>query len=240
MSKGVRGILFDAGNTLVYIDPVRMVKIFRAEGVEVDTEGFRAAELDARRVIHECAGAGSRGTEPELWLAYFVDLFKRNGASGRTADRIGRRVRREHAADHLWTHALPGTAEVLESLKTAGYRIAVISNADGRMEGALETAGVRGHFEFVIDSAVIGIEKPQPEIFHAGCDALGLAAHECLYVGDLYEVDYVGATAAGLHALLIDPLGFHGQRAETVSTLSQIREWLHDHGRRSSDASHEA
>lgn len=60
MSKGVSGILFDAGNTLVYIDPVRMVKIFRAEGVEVDTEGFRAAELDARRVIRE----GAWGREP--------------------------------------------------------------------------------------------------------------------------------------------------------------------------------
>ena len=68
----------------------------------------------------------------------------------------------------------------------------VISNADGRMEDALEGRGLRGTVEFVIDSEVVGVEKPDSRIFEAGA-RLGPTAEACVYVGDLYPVDYVGA-----------------------------------------------
>ena len=48
------------------------------------------------------------------------------------------------------------------------------------------------------------VEKPDPKIFDAGCEALGLPADACLYVGDLYPVDYVGARGAGLEAVLLE------------------------------------
>lgn len=222
----MRGLLFDAGNTLVYIDPVRMVEIFRAEGVDTRLESFHGAELTARRRLHERIDQGSKGTEPELWHEYFVALYELNGVTAERARAVTERVREEHRADHLWTYSSPGTGEALESLKSAGYRMGVISNADGRMEGALERAGVRKHLEFVIDSAVVGMEKPDPEIFHAGCDALGMSPDECLYVGDLYPVDYLGAIRAGLSAVLLDPLDIHAERAETVEELGALAAWL--------------
>ena len=49
----------------------------------------------------------------------------------------------------------------------------------------------------MIDSALVGVEKPDPAIFRAALEALGVAPEEALYVGDLYEVDVVGARAAG-------------------------------------------
>ena len=52
----------------------------------------------------------------------------------------------------------------------------------------------------VIDSSVFGIEKPDPAIFRAALEALNVAPEEALYVGDLYDVDVVGARAAGMEA----------------------------------------
>lgn len=210
----------------MYIDPVRMVEIFRTEGVDARVESFNVAELGARRRLHDRIDSGSKGTEPELWHEYFLALYELNGVTTEAVEAVTERVREEHRADHLWTHSSPGTGEVLESLKSAGYRIGVVSNADGRMEGALERAGVRKHVEFVIDSAVVGMEKPEPEIFHAGCDALGMSPAECVYVGDLYPVDYLGAIRAGLCAVLLDPLGIHSERAQTVEELGGLAAWL--------------
>jgi HAD superfamily hydrolase (TIGR01509 family) len=71
--------------------------------------------------------------------------------------------------------------------------------------------GLRPHFHHVVDSAVVGVEKPDPRIFRHALDAVGARPERTLHVGDLYAVDVVGARAAGLHALLLDP---HGDWAE--------------------------
>ena len=52
---------------------------------------------------------------------------------------------------------------------------------------------------------MIGIEKPDPRFFTAILDAIGVDASRALHVGDLYEVDVVGARSAGLTAVLVDP-----------------------------------
>ena len=67
-------------------------------------------------------------------------------------------------------------------------------------------------FEFVIDSGEVGVEKPDPRIFQIALDRMGVTAADALYVGDLYEVDVVGARAAGLDVVLLDPYGVHADR----------------------------
>jgi putative hydrolase of the HAD superfamily len=64
----------------------------------------------------------------------------------------------------------------------------------------------------VIDSRLAGVEKPEPRIFHLALDVLGISPDEALYVGDVYEVDVVGARRAGLRAALVDPAGVHAGR----------------------------
>jgi FMN phosphatase YigB (HAD superfamily) len=54
-----------------------------------------------------------------------------------------------------------------------------------------------------VDSGVLGIEKPDPRIFQAALQALRVAPEEALYVGDLYEVDVLGAQSAGIEAVLV-------------------------------------
>ncbi len=203
-----------------------MVDIFRAEGIDIEVDVFRRTELNARRILHSRIEEGSKGTEPALWSQYFTTLFTDCGVREERIAAVGERVRREHRSDHLWTFSLPHTPEVMRRLTEGGYRLGVISNADGRMEGALEVAGIREHVEFVIDSEVVGVEKPDSRIFEAGCAALDLTPEACVYVGDLYPVDYVGARAAGLQAVLLDPLGLHTEWADTVADLGELPKWL--------------
>lgn len=226
MRDPVKAVLFDAGNTLIYVDPYRLSDILRKAGADVDSEQVKEAELQARRHLHEVIADGHVGTEPEVWRGYFVELFRRAGVPVDGMDAAGQGLRDVHAHDHLWTYVAPGTLASLEALSGAGYRLAVISNADGRVEGVLDRVGLRSHFEFVLDSEVVGSEKPDPAIFLDGAGRLGLEPVECLYVGDLYPVDYVGATGAGMRGVLLDPLGLHGDRAPTVATLGELPGFL--------------
>jgi putative hydrolase of the HAD superfamily len=232
-TPNVSAVLFDAGNTLVSLDPRELAQIFRLVGGETDLVRIQEEELQARRVLHHAISDGHIGTEPEVWHAYFVALFEACGVPERSMEEAGRELRNRHRERHLWTQVQQGAHQVLGGLRREGYRLAVISNADGRIQGLLEHVGLLPHFEFVIDSEIVGLEKPDAAIFLEGCRRLTLPPEECLYVGDLYPVDYVGARAAGLQAVLLDPLVLHRRRAMTITTLADLPALLEGdrHGR---------
>jgi putative hydrolase of the HAD superfamily len=177
-------------------------------------------------MLHAALHEGHVGTEPEVWQVYFTDLFRRVGVPEERLPQVGRLVGRAHHEAHLWTWVEGGTAGALDQLREAGYRLAVISNADGRVESLLEEVGLADRFEFVVDSDVVGFEKPDRRIFDHAIEKLDVRAGSCLYVGDLFTVDYVGATGAGMGCLLVDPLGLYASRAPTVSALTQLPELL--------------
>lgn len=205
-----------------------MAEIFAGAGASTDGARVASAELSARRLLHDAIEQGQKGTEPELWRDYFGAIFRGAGVQDSAMDEAGRLLREIHAGSHLWTHVAEGTEEALSSLAEAGYRLGVISNADGRVEAVLEDVGLRPHFEFVVDSELFGAEKPDAAIFLEGCRLMDLPPADCLYVGDLYPVDYLGATEAGLQAVLLDPLGLHRERAPCVNTLGDLLSFLSD------------
>jgi len=221
-APGLRAVLFDAGNTLIYADPERMAAMLATAGAPTDAAAVHAAELRARRRLNELIAEGHVGTEPEVWREYFGTLFRGAGVPEDRMEEAGHLLRDTHARDHLWTHVEEGTTQALDALADGGYRLGVISNADGRVERVLERVGLRPHFEFVLDSELVGAEKPDPRIFQEACRLLDLDASACLYVGDLYPVDYLGATRAGMKAVLLDPLGMHRGHAPTIGSLGAL------------------
>jgi putative hydrolase of the HAD superfamily len=86
-------------------------------------------------------------------------------------------------------------------------RLVVVSNSDGTVEDGLASLGLRELVHGVVDSAVVGAEKPDPAIFRYALDLAGTEPDRTLHVGDLFSVDVLGARAAGLHAVLLDPYG---------------------------------
>jgi len=161
------------------------------------------------------AGAGAAvlameratGADRERAAAYLETLFLKAGIAAGRMEEVRRCLYRMHGERHLWCSVADGTGAALDRLRQAGLRLGIISNSDGRVAAALEAAGLRHHFDVVVDSALVGVEKPDPAIFRAALEALEVAPAEALYVGDLYEVDVLGARAAGMEAVLLAPAG---------------------------------
>jgi len=97
-------------------------------------------------------------------------------------------------------------------VRQAGLRAAVISNSNGSVRSILSALGLTAHVDFVLDSAEVGVEKPDPRIFELALGQARLAPAEAVYVGDLYSVDVRGARASGMRAVLLDPGGHWGAR----------------------------
>ena len=125
-----------------------------------------------------------------------------------------------------WDQILPGTREALERLRRQ-YAIAVISNADGKIDAVLRRCGIVDCFQSITDSGHVGYEKPHPVIFDVALREMKADAADSLYVGDVYSVDYVGARQAGMQAVLFDVAGAYRRRElPRVESLSELETWL--------------
>jgi putative hydrolase of the HAD superfamily len=143
----------------------------------------------------------------------------------------------EFAAAAMWSRVVPGSVDDLRILDATGVRLGVISNADGtvatrlREQEVLQVGpGIGVAVECVIDSGEVGVVKPDPRIFTIALDALGIRPEQAWYVGDMPAIDVVGARAAGIRPLVIDPYGFHtGRDYDTVASLRDVAALLRTH-----------
>jgi HAD superfamily hydrolase (TIGR01509 family) len=216
-------VLFDAGNTLVFLDYARLAEgVGAALNLPLTTEGLSQHVSAATRAMELAAGADQARA-----AAYLETLFVLGGVPRDRLDEVRRCLGRMHRERHLWSSVAARSAESLSRLRRAGMLLGVVSNSDGRVDEALQSAGLREYFDVVIDSGLVGVEKPDPRIFHAALTALGVRPEEALYVGDLYEVDVVGARAAGIEAVLLAQLEESSvQRCRTAGSIEELVDQL--------------
>ncbi len=81
------------------------------------------------------------------------------------------------------------------------YPIVMVSNFYGNLKSVLDDFGILSYFQEVVESAVVGVRKPDPAIYALGVTKIGLPAHEVLVVGDSYSKDMVPAKAVGCQTL---------------------------------------
>ncbi len=79
----------------------------------------------------------------------------------------------------------------------------LVTNFYGNMHTVLEEFGLDHLFKEVVESSVVGVRKPDPEIFRLGVKALGLEPQETVMIGDNYEKDIVPANSIGCHTILL-------------------------------------
>ena len=205
-AERMRAILFDAGNTLVWLDHDFLIGVLRDAGVETTSAELLAAEHDAKLNIDRRLREGRGGTDESRARAYFAEVFRTVGLTDDAFPAVAKTLYARHAERNLWCSVRERTAETLEELRRRGYRLGVVSNSDGRVDALLSDVGLRPYFDVVVDSGTEGVEKPDPRIFAIACERMGVDAAETAYVGDIYEIDVTGARAAGLHPYLVDPL----------------------------------
>lgn len=202
---GIKAIFFDAGGTLLHLDCDYICSHVKTElGVELNADRFRRAQFLGMSRVAELVAAGAGSTE-KLKREFYSTLLPNVGAPADQLDVVVKCVLDVAHREMLWRKTDETTARTLEQLKARGLSLAIVSNSDGRIESAFKQAGIEGYFDFFIDSFNVGAEKPDPEIFRLATELAGVAPNEATYVGDLYEVDVVGARGAGLIPILYDP-----------------------------------
>jgi HAD superfamily hydrolase (TIGR01662 family) len=201
----VLAVVFDLGGTCLEVDHPRMAEALAARGLPPG-EGWVSRAERAGRMRLEALLAAGRGNE-EPWRAFLLAMLESAGAPPDVADLIFEELRAFHRRHNLWNRVMPGIPETLRALAGRGYRVAALSNSDGRAEALVSRLGLAHEFEFVIDSSEVGLEKPDPRIFHLACDRLRLHPSRVAYVGDVEGIDVAGARAAGLAPVLLDVYG---------------------------------
>lgn len=199
----LEAVLLDAGGTLIHPDHEFILERLAAAGVTADEAAYAEARRHAQTVVGDILRSDDPGTDETRARAWFAALLSQLACPADRIRAVADAIRQRHDEGRLWVRPVEGTREMLDALKDAGLRLGVISNADGRVAEYLATAGLADCFEIVVDSAIEGVEKPDPRIFQIACERMGVPPEAAVYVGDTYEVDVLGARAAGIRAILL-------------------------------------
>jgi len=220
---GKRGfIFFDVGNTLLFPNRARILAPLPAQK-HPTLERWQALERRTKQEFD--AGMTSGRVDRGFWWTFHTHLLKELGALD---DGVRDALVENTQKSANWDQILPGTRDALERIRS-NYSTAVISNADGRIDAVLRRCGIADCFASITDSGVVGSEKPHPAIFEAALREMKAEPSESLYVGDVYSVDYVGATRAGMQAVLFDVSGAYREREfPRVESLMALERWLQE------------
>lgn len=197
-------LLFDAGGTLVFPDHGLLAEQAQIQGLDLDAAALFAAHCG---MIHNIdVTIRTRRRIPRYWPdGYTAALLATIGHDGPAAAAVGQAGERYERQYGLWRRVYPYVEPTLAALADAGYRMSVISNADGRAAALLAEVGLAHYFERIFDSTVLGTAKPYPAIFHIALKELGLTPAGALYIGDMFFYDVWGANHVGMGALHLDP-----------------------------------
>ena len=217
-----RLVSFDAGGVLLFPNWGRVSAALARVGVQVSAEALARADAPAKFEMDHPAVVGATNNAGH-GFQYFSCLLAAAGVDleGDPEDIIDV-LKAENADRNLWNLKAADADGVLERLRASGTRLIVVSNSDGRLRSLLDEAGLSGHFDAIVDSHVVGAEKPDRAIFDGALAAVGIPAEEAVHVGDFYTIDVVGARNAGMVPVLLDPAGLHVSR--DCARIASLRE----------------
>lgn len=197
----IKGIIFDYGGTIdsrgVHWSEV-IWDGYVASGVAVDKPTFRDAYVYAERELARTRHILPHHTFHDLLLIKMrIELQWLVDGGFLTSDAV--EAYAGPIVDYCYDAARNSIADarpVLDSLY-ARFPMVLVSNFYGNVEAVLEDFDLRKYFKSIIESAVVGVRKPDPRIFELGVQALGLNPDEVLVVGDSYKKDIVPAESLG-------------------------------------------
>jgi FMN phosphatase YigB (HAD superfamily) len=213
--KDIGTLFLDAGGTLVSIDFAWVCKELSRLGVHCNFEQLQRAEAAARPIVSEKLtklepGAGEGVGLFEFFLRTILEQLSLEVADPSISvpaisKQLAPILRPGGRSNQLWCHVLAGVRESLRDFAAMDLKMVVVSNSDGTVEQLMHESGLLSFFDAVVDSHVVGYAKPDPRIFEHALALSGSDANRTLHVGDMYYADIVGAEAAGIRAVLLDP-----------------------------------
>jgi putative hydrolase of the HAD superfamily len=205
----IKAIFFDAAGTLFYLTKTvgyHYTLVGAEIGLKLDGKQLdRAFHTAWKQMPRRPAADGPRENDDRGWWHELVGrVFDQVAPSLSELDRDNFfEVAYEHFAEAGVWQLYPEVPEVLEQLRPR-FKLAVVSNFDGRLRFILQHLGISNYFSYIFISSELGADKPDPEIFRRTLKVMHLDAMEVLHVGDDPERDWKTAKAAGLSVFKLE------------------------------------
>jgi len=199
-------ITFDFGDTLVSSDPPYLTRIWL---------GLKRLGIKRKLKDVECAyhTADFKVSKKLLKRKHFApELFQKQLGKGLLAE-LGIKNAQEELLKELSAQLselrperviVPSADRLLKELFKRGYRMGIISNNDGRTREKCRMVGIENYFEFILDSTLEGMVKPDPKFFRKALSLAGVSAKQTIHIGDLLGSDILGALNVGIRAIWIE------------------------------------
>jgi len=219
-------VWLDAGGVLLLPDPTVLGPLLAYYGGATDVDRHRRAHYAAMAV------KSAQGAEERDWREYDRAYVRSIGIVDGDVDEAAAVLGQARTAA-LWRWPIPDSGAALAALAAAAIPLGVVSNASGQIEAVLRRSrvcqvgpGDGVDVRCVIDSAVVGVAKPDPRIFDFAASHFdGFDRARICYVGDSLTMDVAGALAAGLHPILLDPYEDHrGANFDRIASLNELLE----------------
>jgi putative hydrolase of the HAD superfamily len=221
-------VLFDAGDTLLAPAPSfqgRFVAVAAAHGVPLEEAAVDAAVAAAVREAAWPSDWTDPATQREFWTGFYRDVL---AGLGHTADGYLVDALFEAFSDPATYRLFDDVRPALDELDGRGLRLGVVSNFEPWLQDVLALEGIADRFAAVAISGVLGVAKPDPQIFKAALAEAGADPAATVHVGDQPGNDVAAARAVGITPVLIDRFARHRDIAGThrVEDLAELVDLL--------------
>jgi FMN phosphatase YigB (HAD superfamily) len=219
----LKTVFLDAGGVLLFPNWTRVSEALARQGVFVEPAALADADPIARKQIDDGQTIASTTDAKRGWMFFNLILTAAGVPLSDATDAALTELHEYHRQQNLWELVPAGVVPALEALGSLGLRLTVVSNANGTLCGHMDRLGLSRYVHCVLDSCDFGVEKPDPRLFEIALERSGACASTTIHVGDLYQVDVVGARAAGLRGVLLDERGlYEGVDCPRVRSLGEL------------------
>jgi putative hydrolase of the HAD superfamily len=215
-------ILLDMGGVLILPDFSTVAAAAAEDGHQIKDATLDQAHYEAVAILDRPHDTASRSLVDAYVSGFLTSLGLSHLETYRTAV--------ETAFTSSWSRTIEESIDAMRALSALGHTIAIVSNSLGHVEEALALAGIcqvgegpGARVDAVIDSSVVGVQKPDPRIFTIALVAINGRRNDAVHVGDSIVYDVRGAQAAGVRAFHFDPWASCAERDhEHVRTLRDL------------------
>lgn len=212
-SRKLQAIIFDVGGVLLHPDGELMVNVLEPViGYRLDPQICQDSFL---LTDHRLVGRSVNEQEKiHIWAEMLQLPFQSAASAWKVLSQL------DNGMPNLWGKIDPCTIEILSGLRAYGFTMGVLSNARGNVEKLLVALDLAGFFDDIIDSAVVGLEKPDPRAYLLAAQRLGTPISDCAYIGDsLDEIE--AADRLNMYPVLYDRLDLYKNK-HSFCVLQQL------------------
>ncbi|HEY6074296.1 MAG TPA: HAD family hydrolase [Anaerolineales bacterium] len=235
--NGIKAILFDLDGTLRHDRPDG-AEVFISHAIEIGLPIHAEDRLRALRWEHYYWANSTElkndfkqfgnGAGPEFWLNYgrrqLVALGLESMRASQFAPALNQHMQEAYKPESILAEE---AASLLRGLKEGGFKLGVVSNRERPFHEEIERLEILPYFDLLLAAGEVGFYKPEPGIFQAALERIGVEPKEAVYVGDNYFADVVGSQRAGLRPVLYDPRGVYLQPdCDVIQSFGQLPKLL--------------